>query len=195
MEQKKSQDIPKSVLRVSPLGVAMLMKIQSGELDPTTLGREKRLLCVRVLMHQGEMTRFEMSQLLKVDEKTIQRDRKEIRRGGELAALVMDESEIAQDIMDDAEYCAARLRAQKKYKEAFEVKVKCLETLQSMGIVKKVAEKLNVKGQLNLLEVLELDRQFREQGSPGDGEETDSGSAGHTEDNFTGGQRMEPSQN
>lgn len=172
--------------KVSAMAIAMLSNIQNQTLDPDTLSEDQRIICTRHLLHEGKYTHYEIANVLGVCERTIARYKKKIRRGTEMAALVIDEAEFAQDLIEDAHLCSAKLRKAGKYKDAFEVVTKLLDALQSMGIVKKVAEKLNLKGQLSLLEVLEVDRRSRESQDTGD--ESGSGDSGI---NLKSGGRLE----
>lgn len=176
---------------VSAIAIATLMQIQNKTLDPTTLTEDRRLICTRHLLHEGKYTYYEIAQILQVSERTIGRYKKKLREGQELACLIIDEGSLAQDLIEDAELCSARLRKAGKWKEAFEVKIKLVESLQTMGIVKEVPKKLNLKGQIDLLDVLELNRQMREE-SPDNGEENNESNGNGSAGNYTeGGSRLE----
>lgn len=180
--------------KVTPLGIAMLAQIQAGSLDPKTLTKDKRQLCVRFLMHEGKYSSYEMATILDVDRSTIMRDRKEIRNENALAQLVIDEADIAIEMIEAAEFAATKLIGQKKYKDAWTVRKECLEKLQSMGYVKKVEEKLNIKGKLDLLSVLNAAREMDPE-SPDNGEELllngHSNGNGHSGTDASGGSRVE----
>lgn len=154
-KNSEGQIPPQKVTPGALFAIAYLEKIQKKEIEASSLNMDQRMMCVEYLMHQGTMTTFEMAQILGVDRKTITRDRKKIREGNEISTLIFDEAHYAMDIIEHAELCVTRLLKEKKYKDAWVVKKECLETLQSMGFVKKVQPDLNIKGQISLKEVFE----------------------------------------
>lgn len=163
--------IPSTPQKVSPLAVGFLQQIQLGALDPTTLKTEQRQLVVRFMMHAHSYTLYEMAEILKVNRNTIIRDKKQIRESNEMASLVIDEGQMAIEIIEAAEHAASKLTSQKKYKDAWTVRKECIETLQNMGYIKKVEQKLNIRGQIDILQILNAELQIREGDSPGKGDE------------------------
>lgn len=159
--------------RSAPIVIALLQNISNKTLDAKTLTEDQRIQCVRHLMHQGENTVYEMSLIFQVSERTIKRDRKKIREGTELMSLIINEGDLAQDLIEESEVACVRLKKSGRWKEAMEIKFKLIDVLQSMGILKKIAQSLNVRGQLNLLEVLNIEAQMRDQSteSPDQGDD------------------------
>lgn len=155
---KQTTANPQTPQKAIPLAYAMLQEIQAQRLDPKSLSDDKRRLCVRALLHQQSYTVYEIAELMGVHRMTITRDKKKIRDEDALGQLVIDESVIAQDMLDAAELHAARLTKAGKHKDAWTVRKECVELLQSLGYVKKVAQGISLKGTVSLLEVLEVDR-------------------------------------
>jgi len=58
----------------------LLEQIQAGSLDPRCISKDDRLLVVRFLIGEGYST-AEMAKVLRVSERTVERDRKELREG------------------------------------------------------------------------------------------------------------------
>lgn len=181
--------------KASSIAIATLHDLHNKKIELSELTEDRRIICTRHLLHEGNYTLYEIGTILGVCERTIARYKKKIREGQELAALVIDEAQFAYDLMDDAELCCARLKKARKYKDAFEVKIKLLEKLQSMGMIKKVAEKFNLKGSLDLLHVLELEAQTRDDESPDYGEENNgqhlTNGNGHSGSHPQGSSRVE----
>ena len=172
------KEIPRS--NSSALAIAMLKEIEAKTLDPALLTQEKRLICLQFLVHEGKYTVYEMSQILAVSDRTIYTDKKKLREGNDLSNLILDEASLAQDYIEDAGIVCAKLKKVGKWKDAFEVRDKCLDRLQSMGFIKKVPKEINLKGKLSLMEVLDLEHD----------EPAESGSGGFEDAGATGG-RME----
>lgn len=168
-DQSSAKEPIQPLIKWKPFAIEMLSKIQSGHLDPTTLTQSHRRLCLRVMLHQHTFTTQEMADILAVDRTTIWKDKKFLYGQSSMAQLMIDEVEIARDMMEHAEFAASRLDLQKKYKDAWTVRKECIEKLQTLGYVKEVAKKID----LTFFDVLELVCNQRE--SENDGETSGNG--------------------
>lgn len=194
MEQKiPGAKTPEMLKKTLPLAVALLTDIQSGALDPNTLSTEKKTMCVQFMILQQSYTVQEMANLLQVSRVTIYNYKKNLYQENSLAQLVIDEATIALEMIETAQHAAAKLMSQKKYKDAWTVRRECLEMLQTLGYVKKVEQKLNVKGSIDLLHVLGIEADLRNGESPDNGEEENVHSNGNGYSGLKpkGGSRLE----
>lgn len=203
MDQKTPAINPPDLSKkIRPLAIALLSDIQAGVIDPKELTTEKKTLCVQFMILQQSYTVIEMATLLQVDRSTIYNYKKKLYQENAISQLVIDESTIALELIETAQHSSAKLMSEKKYKDAWTVRKECLEMLQTMGYVKKVEQKLNVKGQIDILSILNADLELREQSeeSPeNDGDENGtnghshgSGANGNAGPASQGGARMEP---
>jgi hypothetical protein len=190
MEQPK---IPQQSQKVRPLAIALLEDIKSGATDPETLSTEKKMLCVHFMIQSQSYTIMEMATFLKVNRATIFRYKKKLYQEDSLTQLIIDESTIALELIDTAQHASAKLMSDKKYKDAWTVRRECVEMLQTLGYVKQVPRKIDVKGALDLVGVLNLEAQMREQESPdnGDDDNADSNGNGHSGAEYESGSRLE----
>jgi hypothetical protein len=89
--------------------LALLRKIQTGTLDAKHIALPERRQLVAFLLSDGYST-AEMSQILKVGDRTIERDKKSIREGH---AIDRDPKLVAQmmgRLVSEAELCVQRIR-------------------------------------------------------------------------------------
>lgn len=135
---------PPPAQKAIPLAIAILNNIISGSIKAEEISQDHRQLCVRHMMHLGTYTIYEMTTLLKVSRATIIRDRKTIREGNETAQVAINEEQIADELLEAADYAIAKLNKQGKHKDAWTVRKECVEMMQSMGYIKKAAVNLNV---------------------------------------------------
>ena len=164
--------------QVAVLAIDLLSKIQSKTILASSLTIAQRQACVRHLWQDGTVTDYDMARILEVAERTIRGDKKKLREGHQLSDLVIDEGDIAQDLIHEANVACAKLRKAGKWDKAFDVRDKCIERLQSMGFIKKVAKDINIKGSLSILEVLDLEHELSS---------AESGSGGFEDTAATGG--------
>jgi hypothetical protein len=192
MEKPPTPAPPTMSKKVTPLAIALLNNIQSGEMDPKELSTEKKILCVQFMIQQQSYTVQEMANLLQVDRTTIYNYKKKMYQEDALAQLVIDESVIALEMIETAQHASAKLMSQKKFKDAWTVRRECIDMLQSLGYVKKVKVELNVKGSIDLLGILNLESSMREKESPDDGEENNGPNGnGHSGVDHSSGSRLE----
>lgn len=159
--------------KVLPLAVALLNNIQSGEIDPKELSTEKKILCAQFMIQLQSYTVVEMANILQVDRTTIYNYKKKMYQEDALSQLVIDESVIALEMIETAQHVSAKLMSEKKYKDSWTVKRECIDMLQSLGYVKRVEQKLNVRGSIDLLAILNVEYDLREKESPDNGDEND----------------------
>lgn len=144
------------------------------------------------MIQQQSYTVIEMATLLKVDRGTIYNYKKKLYQEDALSQLIIDESTMALEMIDTAQHASAKLMSQKKYKDAWTVRKECIEMLQSLGYVKRVEQKLNVKGSIDLLAILNVEADLRIKESPDNGEDDDDSSADGTSGlGDQGGSRLE----
>ncbi len=187
------QTPPEMSKKVIPLAFALLKNIESGTQDPKELSTEKKMLCVQFMIQQHSYTVFEMATLMQVTRCTIYNYKKKMYQEDALSQLVIDESTIALEMLETAQHASAKLMKQNKFKDAWTVRKECLEMLQSLGYVKRVEQKLNIKGSVDLLGILNLEADIRTKESPDDGDDYDHSANGNgqsgTDDE--GGSRLE----
>lgn len=179
MDPQPASPLPQ---KVKPLAVALLEDIKRGVTLPETLSTEKKMLCVQFLIQQQEHTVVEMAHFMNVDRNTIYRYKKKLFEEDALFQLVLDESTIALEMIESANHSIAKLMKDRKYKDAWTVRRECIEMLQSLGYVKRVEQKLNIKGQINLLQILEVEKDLRDK-APDNGDEqehADTNGNGHS---------------
>lgn len=78
-----------------------LQRIKDGLLDPKTLSKEDRLPYIEVLFSE-EYTEMQIAEIMKVSEKTIQRDIKDIREKNSLSPDVIQAKQIIGDFFKKA---------------------------------------------------------------------------------------------
>ena len=89
--------------------IALMRRIQRGDLDPQNLAIESRQSCVAHLTIEGYSTP-EISEILKVSDRTIIRDRREIRRSNAVQEDPKLVGEIVGQLVSHAEYSIAQIR-------------------------------------------------------------------------------------
>ena len=156
-EEPQSQFLPKQPgQKLSLMAAQFLAQIQNGNLNPQDLDENKRRLCVAHLLHDGRLTQYEIAAMLGVCTRTVLRDKKYILEQNAVTMLAIDEADIVVQTAREADFAIARLKGDKKYKEAWTVWKECVEKLQEFGYLKKVPQQ-HVVG--SLLEMLEFDKQ------------------------------------
>lgn len=89
--------------------LALLQKIQSGALDPKCIRPAERCLIVSYLMADGYCT-AEIAQVLKISERSIERDKKSIREANALDADPQLTEKMAGRLVFEAELSIQRIR-------------------------------------------------------------------------------------
>jgi hypothetical protein len=147
----------------------LLSKIKANSLRAEDLTTEQRRICVRFIVHQKEMTKTEMSEVLKVARQTIYDDIEAIQKGDVGASLMVNEIEIVRELIQTAEIACARLMRKGKEKDSFSVWNSLVERLQSLGYVKMVPKKMQLSGSVSLLEVLAFEQSLSDDQPNGNG--------------------------
>lgn len=159
-EQKPTQN-------VMEFGIYLLNEIKSKAIDPKQLTDEKRRLCVYVMMVQQTFTIDDMAAIMNCHRNTISRDKKIIREeNGTAGTFVIDENELANELIEQANHAIMKLNSAKKYRDAWIVKKECAEMLQSLGYVKRVEQKFSLRGAISLMEVLDSEQSSNEPEEP-----------------------------
>lgn len=172
----------------------ILKKIQSQEIDPQKITIEQRRACVSFLLHERKWTQTEIAEMLKCHKQTITEDKQWLRKNQSIfnVDLLVDETELIYDYIETAKIASARLFRKGLEKFAFEVEDKLIERLQSLGYIRKVANKVEFRGQVSLLEMLNFERELDPTiGSDGDNGHSRNGR--DADDNQLGG-RLEKTQ-
>lgn len=97
--------------------VALLRKIQSGAINPTCIAVADRRQLVAVLLSDG-YSPAEMGQILKVGDRTIERDKKAIRESNAVARDPRLVEQMAGRLVGEAELCVQRIRKAVRDKDA-----------------------------------------------------------------------------
>ena len=132
----------------------LLGLISKKQLDPTQLSKHQRRICVRFLIHEMKHTQLEIATIMKVTQPTISRDRQLIIKQNMWMLDDLDERKFVVELIQTAEVSSARLFRAGKNKEAFDVKVKLVEMLQSLGYITKKPVEVDFTGQITFQELL-----------------------------------------
>ncbi|MFA5062828.1 MAG: hypothetical protein WC578_01975 [Candidatus Omnitrophota bacterium] len=147
MENKKSDNEEISA-------IMLLQKIKSGEINPKTLSKEERQVCVSVLTLQEGFTIAQIAQLMCCCEKTIQRDLGEIRKKNSLSPSLESAREIIGELFIKAQVHASQLMRFARSSEgslgervqaefcAWRVRRELMEKLQTLGYLPLVAQRV-----------------------------------------------------
>jgi predicted DNA-binding transcriptional regulator YafY len=131
----------------------ILQGIKKGTIDPVSLVPNQRKLLVAFLMAEGQST-AEIAHLLKVSDRTIERDKKAIREENALSKDPELVGIIAGRLIDEAKICIQRIRKFERdadcatavkiegEKGCFHIVNTLAERLQSMGFLPIAAKKL-----------------------------------------------------
>lgn len=93
-------NVPEPVIS-NKSSVQLLQEINSGQTDPSLLGKPSRQQCIELLIAEG-YTHAQIAQVLKCSEKTVSRDMKEIHRRNELVPNVPFAKEFIGDMFKKA---------------------------------------------------------------------------------------------
>lgn len=136
-----------------PRSLVILQKIKSGSTNPSSLTPAERRPLVSLLMVEGQST-AEIAHLLQVSDRTIERDKKAIRKDNALAKDPELAGIMAGRLIDEAQICIQRMRKFQRdnncppavkveaEKSCFHVVNSLTERLQSMGFLPTAAQKL-----------------------------------------------------
>lgn len=132
---------------------SLLKQLQSGRLDPSCIAIASRLQLVAVMMNDGYST-ADMAEILKVSDRTIERDRKAIREANAVSRDPRLVEQMTGRLIWEAELCVQRIRKAARDKEAspmvrIEAEHKCfqiidglVEGLQRLGYLPTATQKL-----------------------------------------------------
>lgn len=146
----------------------ILQGIKDGITDPASLLRNQRKLLVPFLMAEGQST-AEIAHLLKVSDRTIERDKQAIHRENALSQDPELASIIAGRLVDEAQICIQRIRKFERdadctpaakiegEKGCFHIVNSLAERLQSMGYLPIAAKKLEADLTHHIENTLSLD--------------------------------------
>ncbi len=136
--------------------LATLKKLKEGTLDPTSLLREQRKPLVALLMAEGQST-AEIAHLLKISDRTIERDKKALRQDSALPQDPELAPIMAGRLFDEAQLCIQRIRKFQRDSDCppaakiegeracFQITNELIQRLQSMGYVPTVSQKVKAE--------------------------------------------------
>jgi len=146
----------------------ILQGIKAGTTDPASLLPNQRKLLLRFLMAEGQST-AEIAHLLKVSDRTIERDKTAIRQENAISQDPELASIIAGRLVDEAQICIQRIRKFERdsncppaaeiegEKMCFHIVNSLAERLQSMGYLPTAAKKLEADLTHHMENTLSLD--------------------------------------
>jgi transposase len=132
---------------------ALLKQIQSGQLDPACIGTPSRRQLVVAMMSDGYST-AEIAEILKVSDRTIERDRKAIREANAVSRDPRLVEQMTGRLIGEGELCVQRIRKAARDKEAspmvrieaehrcFQIVSNLVEGLQRLGYLPTATQKL-----------------------------------------------------
>jgi transposase len=135
---------------------ALLKQIQSGRMDPSSVSKSSRRQLVVHLINDGYSTP-DIAEILKVSDRTIERDRKAIRESNALSRDPRLVEQMTGRLVGEAELCVQRIRKAARDKEAspmvrIEAEHKCfqivsgvVEGLQRLGYLPTATQKLEAE--------------------------------------------------
>jgi transposase len=131
----------------------ILQDIKTGTIDPASLLPNQRKLLLPFLMAEGQST-AEIAHLLKVSDRTVERDKQAIREENALSQDPELVNIIAGRLVDEAQICIQRIRRCEREnncppaskiegeKVCFQITNDLTERLQSMGYLPTAAKRL-----------------------------------------------------
>lgn len=136
-----------------PHSLVILQDIKSGKTDPSLLTPAERKILVSLLMSEGQST-AEIAHLLKVSDRTIERDKQIIRKGNALAQDPEFAGIMAGRLVNEAQTSIQRIRKFQRdsgcppaakidgERACFQITSSLAERLQSMGYLPTATQKL-----------------------------------------------------
>ena len=152
-QDSKKNDHKTSEKDDGPQTLALLQKIKNGQINPKSIGKEERRLLVRFLKAEGQPT-VEIAHLLKVSDKTIERDIKVLHEESTLTKDPKLLGQMAGRLVTEADLCIQRIRKFARGKDTlasvkvdgehrcFQIFEKTIERLQSLGFLPTAAQKI-----------------------------------------------------
>jgi hypothetical protein len=131
----------------------IIREIKSGMLNPRNLGQDERRLCVAHFRSEG-LSVPEIAQIIRVSDKTIQRDRRAISESNAIKPDPKFAAQYAGHLAAEAEACATRIRRVTRDKKAphsvkvdgeracFEIFDRLGQRLQSMGFLPQATQRV-----------------------------------------------------
>ena len=155
--------------------LSLLQKIQSGLMNPKSIRPAERRLIVNYLMVDGYSTP-DIAQILKVSERSIERDKKAIRQANSIVASPQLVEQIVGRLVSEAELCVQRIRKVARDKNTpsaakIDAQCRCFQiinqmtiSLQRLGYLPTAAARLQADithniGQIPELSQIELEYQ------------------------------------
>jgi hypothetical protein len=133
--------------------LALLQKIKAGQFKANSIGTAERRLLVCFLMAEGQST-AEIAHLLKVSDKTIERDKKVLREENTITKNPKLLEQIVGGLISEADLCIQRIRKFQRDSNAspaakmegeqrcFQIRCNLIERLQSLGFLPTAAQKI-----------------------------------------------------
>ncbi|MCA9293203.1 MAG: hypothetical protein KDA20_05260 [Phycisphaerales bacterium] len=132
----------------------IIRDLKSGVLDPCNLAPEERQLCVAHLNGEG-LSVAEIAKVLKVSDRTVQRDRKAILQSNRLEHNPQLAGEYAGWLIAEAEATVSRLRRTARDRETpaavkieaekacFDIRDRVIQRLQSLGFLPMATQRVH----------------------------------------------------
>jgi len=152
-DQNSQKNEHKSEKDDGPQTLAILQDIRKGLTDPKSFCPDVRRLLVSFLMAEGQST-AEIAHLLKVSDKTIERDKKALREENTITKDPKLLEQIVGGLISEADLCIQRIRKFQRDSNAspaakmegeqrcFQIKCNLIEKLQSLGFLPTAAQKI-----------------------------------------------------
>jgi len=151
----------------------LLERIKTGSLDPECISKDDRLLVVRFLIGEGYST-AEMAKVLRVSERTVERDRKELREGNAIQHDPRLVGQFAGQLVLEAEQSTQQIRKAIRgpnvppavkvdgYHRCFQIINELCQSLQRMSYLPAAAQKVQAElihhaGELPTLDEIEAE--------------------------------------
>lgn len=147
MSEDSSTHTGSPTQKPEPLGVIeIITRVKQGITDPKSLDPGDRRQCAAYLFGEG-MSTPEIARLLKVTERTIRRDREQIREEQSIARDPRLAGRIAGQLIAEAEHTVQRIRRVAREREAPHA-VRVQGETECFGILCKLTERLQSLGYL-----------------------------------------------
>ncbi len=160
--QPKGGNGKRSQATGGPQALALLQEIRSGHRAPQSISPAERRSLVSMLMVEGQST-ADIAHLLKVCDRTIERDKKAIREENAIAKDPKFVEQMVGRLVREAETCTQRIRKALRERDAtvaekiegehrcFQIADALAERLQSLGYLPTAAQKVEAElvGQRN----------------------------------------------
>jgi hypothetical protein len=153
----------------------ILRLIKSQELDPKTLKPDDRRTCVLHLLGEGLST-SEIAHVLRCHDRTIERDRREIRESNSLRVDPGFADRVAGELMSEGDMTISRIRRAARdaaaapgdriaaEKSCFDIRCQLIDRLQSLGYLPNAARRteLSFRADGNALSNLDLSQEINQ---------------------------------